>query len=246
MDPSLRALLEDGRADVLLATLAPWARAGAHVLPTATLVPALALRGTPAPLRILLAVALSAPIAAAFPWSPADGPLPLVLVADAIAGVPLAVLFATPLWIAHHVGALADQLRGAPEANQAPPPSAEGARGPLAIMAALLASSAWLASGGASRALSLLASSRRAVPVGIATWALAARTLADGIRWSFALSSGVLVAAVALEAGLVAIGRVAQPIPVQPVAMVTRPLVAVVALALSIELAIRALVVTGP
>lgn len=222
----------------LLVEVTPWARAFARVLPTATLVPALAIRGAPGPLRGAIAIALAAPIAASFAVVPGAS-LALTLVADAIAGIPLAIAIATPLWMATHVGAIADLMRGTPEANVAPPPAAEGARGPLGTLAALLAASAWIASGGVVRALLLL---RRGEPSGVRAYALAARALADGLRLSLALSAGVLVAAVALETAIVAIGRAAAPISIQPIAMLARPIVAVIALALSIEVAVRFLV----
>lgn len=234
-------LLANGGLDALVREAAPFARAFARVTPTAALVPALAIRGAPTALRGAIAVALAAPIAASFPWSPADGPLLSVILRDLFAGVPLAIVLAVPLWVAAHVGAIGDQLRGAPEANVAPPPATEGARGPLATLTALLASAAWIESGGTLRALVLLGGVKPAAS-GIAPWALAARTLADGIRLSMALAAGVLVAMLALEAAIVSIGKASSPIPVQPLAAVARPVVAVVALALSLEVAILALV----
>jgi len=237
--PLLSEVLSDEGVARVVAEAAPYARAFARVLPAATLVPALAVRGTPPQVRFAVALALAAPIAAAFPWTPhVDPPLPLLLLSDAIRGIPLAILIATPLWIATHVGAITDVLRGAPEANVAPPPAAEGARTPLATLTALLAASAWLASGGVVRALHLLSASAPKEASPVAPWALAARSLADGLRLSIALSAGVLVAATTLEVALGAIGRAAAPISPQPIAMVARPLVAVIALALSIETAI--------
>lgn len=239
---ALQRLLADGGLDALVVEAAPWARAFARVTPTAALVPALAIRGAPSALRSAIAIALAAPIAASFAWSPSDGPLLLVLLRDLFSGVPLAIALATPLWVAAHVGAIADQLRGAPEASIAPPPATEGARGPLAMLTALLASAAWIESGGTVRALLLL---RGIAPeTTVAPWAYAVRALADGIRVSLALAAGVLVASVALETALVAIGRAAAPIPVQPIAVVARPLVAVIALALSLQVAVLSLV--GP
>jgi len=239
VDAPLARVISEG-LDALVLEVAPWARAIARVLPTATLVPALAIRGAPTPLRGAIAIALAAPIAAAFPWSPSDGPLLLILLGDVIRGLPLAIAIATPLWMATHIGAIADMMRGTPEANVAPPPAAEGARGPLGVLAGLLAASAWIASGGVTRALLLLT---RIGPehAGVAPWAIAARTLTDGIRLSLALSAGVLIAAVALESAIIAIGRAASPIPVQPIAMVARPVVAVIALTLSLEVAVMAL-----
>jgi len=237
---ALHRLLADGGLDALVLEGAPWARAFARVTPTAALVPALAIRGAPPALRGAIAVALAAPIAASFGYTAADGPLLLVLLRDLVLGVPLAIALATPLWVAAHVGAIGDMMRGTPEATIAPPPATEGARGPLATLAALLASAAWIESGGTVRALLLL---RSVAPrADVAPWAYAARTLADGIRLSIALAAGVLVASVALETALISIGRAASPIPVQPIAVVARPVVAVIALSLSLELAILALV----
>lgn len=226
--------------EALIAEVTPWARAFARVLPTATLVPALAIRGAPTPLRGAIAIALAAPIAASFAPVPSDQ-LVLTLVADAIRGVPLAIAVATPLWMATHIGAVADLMRGTPEANIAPPPATEGARGPLAMLAGLLAASVWIGSGGVIRALLLLQHTRPETP-GVAPYALAARALTDGLRLSIALAAGVLIAAVALEAAIIAIGRAASPIPIQPIAMVARPVVAVIALTLSLEVAVRTLI----
>jgi type III secretory pathway component EscT len=162
-----------------------------------------------------------------------------ILVADAFAGIPLAVALAAPLWVAVHVGAIADVMRGAPEASMAPPPAADGARGPLATLAALLAASTWIATGGTTRALLLLSLPHQA---GVAGWAIALRALSDGLRLSIALSAGVLVAAVALEAAFVAVGRIAAPVSPQPIATLARPIVAVIALSISIEIAVTTLV----
>lgn len=235
--PALSHVVDElgSRAPLLL----PFARAFARVLPAATLVPAFAVRGLPGPVRPLLALALAAPIAGAFPATVPPS-VPLALVAEALRGLPLAIALATPLWMATHVGAIADALRGAPEATQAAPPQADGARGPLGTLAAALAAAVFLASGATSRALLLLARAR--VDEGVAAWALAARALTDGLRASVLLSAGVIVPMVALEVGLAVLGRGAQPLSVQPVAVLTRPLLAVVALALTLEVAVRALV----
>lgn len=240
---SLQRLLADGGLDALVLQAAPWARAFACVMPAATLVPALAIRGAPPALRGAIAIALAAPIASSFPYALTDGPLLWVLLRDVLRGVPLAIALAAPLWVAAHVGALGDQLRGAPEASMAAPPATEGARGPLATLTALLASAAWIESGGTVRALLLL---RSVAPrTELAPWLFALRALADGLRVSVALASGVVIASVALEVALVSLGRAAAPIPVQPIAVVARPVVSVVALAASLQVALLALVEKG-
>ena len=73
----------------------------------------------------------------------------------------------------------------------------------------------------------------------IAPWALAARTLTDALRLSIALASPVIVAALALEVALAAMARAAAPVSPQPIAYVARPLVALVALAASLDVAMR-------
>jgi type III secretory pathway component EscT len=226
--------LDDARIAALVEEAIPYARAFARVLPTASLVPALAMRGSPTSLRVALAVALAAPLAPSMAAHPTAGTsIVWVLLSDAFAGLPLALLLATPLWIAAHVGAIADALRGAPEVTQAAPPAGDAARGTLSTLAALLAASAWLASGGVTRALALLAvASPRE---GAAPWALSARALADGLRTGVAAAAGVLVAMIALEVALAALGRSAAPLSPQPVAMVARPVVSVLALSLSLE-----------
>ena len=220
--------------------LVPFARAFARVLPAASVVPAFAVRGLPGPVRIVLALALAAPLAGGFEPVPAGGSLPWVLVVEVATGIPLALALAGPLWVAAHVGAIADALRGAPEATQARPPHAEGAHGALATLSATLAAAVFLASGGATRALLLIG--RAPLAPDVAAFARTARVLSDALRISVLLSAGVLIPMVALEVGLAAVGRAAQPISPQPLAVLARPLVAVVALAVSLELAVRALV----
>lgn len=227
--------LDDAQLAGLVESGLPYARAFARVLPTASLVPALSMRGAPTSLRVALALALAAPLAPAMAVHLPSGSTGIawLLLSDAISGLPLAIVLGTPLWIAAHVGAIADALRGAPEVTQAAPPAGEGARGTLATLAALLAASAWLASGGVVRALTLLAvASPRA---GAAPFALAARALADGLRTGVAASAGVLVAMIALEVALAALGRSAAPLSPQPIATVARPVVSVLALAFSLE-----------
>jgi type III secretory pathway component EscT len=226
--------LDDADVAKAIAAAVPYARAFARVLPTASLVPALAMRGSPASLRLSLAVALAAPLAPTMSAHAAgSSSLAWVLLSDAIAGLPLAILLATPLWIAAHVGMIADALRGAPDATQATPPPGADSTGTLGTLASLLAASAWLASGGVTKALALLAvASPRE---GAAPWALAARALADGLRTGVAASAGVLIAMIALEVALVAVGRSASPLSPQPIAVVARPVVSVVALAFSLD-----------
>lgn len=248
--PLLDALAGDSTAPLVQAA-SPYLRALATVLPAATIVPALSVRGLPTSARFAVAIALALPLAAGIAPADAGGSLPLLLAADALRGVPLAVVLATPLWAATHVGALADQLRGTPDATQAPPPGAEGARGPLATLTAMLAASVWLSSGGLVRGLLLLArlgpgadtgstgSAGSAGSAQVAPWALAARTLTDALRLSLALASSVIVAALALEIALAAIARAGAPISPQPLAYVARPLVAVLALAASLDVAMR-------
>lgn len=235
----LAELLRDGSLGALASPAAPYLRALAAVLPAASAVPALAVRGLPSSARFAVAIALALPLASSFPAPARLDALPLVLASDALRGVPLAIVLATPLWAATHVGALADQLRGVPDVGQAPPKVAEGARGPLATLTAMLAASVWLSSGGLARGLLLLArlGPREGDPA--APWALAARTLTDALRLSIALASGVLVAALALEVALAAVARAGAPLSPQPIAYVARPLVAVLALAASLDVAMR-------
>jgi type III secretory pathway component EscT len=236
----LSDLLRDGTFAGLALAASPFLRALAAVLPAVTLVPALSVRGLPAGARFAVAIGLAMPLAGSFPAPATIAALPLTLAADALRGVPLAIVLAAPLWAATHVGALADQLRGVPDVTQAPPKVADGARGPLATLTAMLAASVWLSSGGLVRGLLLLARlGPRAEGDAIAPWALAARALTDALRLSLALSSGVLVAALALEVALAALARAGAPLSPQPIAYVARPLVAVLALGLSLDVALR-------
>ncbi|GAC1593713.1 MAG: hypothetical protein NVS3B20_18570 [Polyangiales bacterium] len=253
MLPGLQPALPDPDLGVVFAGLVPYARSIACILPTVAIVPVLAMQGSSPQLKLLVALALSIPIAPSFPlpvgFNPEGPPLAWFiaifphLAHDLLRGIPLAIMIATPLWVATHIGSIADVLRGTLDPVMSKPASAQDAHGPLSVLTSLLAASVWLGSGGAVRALILLKASSPTEAPAVATWALAARTLSDGLRLSVALSSGVLVASITFEVAVAAIGRVSAPISPQPLAMLARPLVAIVALALSIE---GALALLGP
>jgi type III secretory pathway component EscT len=245
--PPLRLLLEAlerGELDPLAGYALPYVRAFVLVAPTVSLVPALSPRGLPAAatVRAALTLALALPIVGALVDRGEVGAA--VLAVDLARGAGLALAIATPLWVAGHVGALADGFRGTQQASVAPPPGADGTSGPLATLLGLLASVSWMTSGGPSRALVLLTRTTPGLaPVG--AFAMAARALADGLRIGVAAAAGVVVAAAGFEVFGAALTRVAAPVALQPALVALRPLVALLALAAALPAALALVMSAG-
>jgi type III secretory pathway component EscT len=185
--------------------------AWARVMPTVTIVPAFGLRALPAPARGVLALALAAGIyPALLPVAGARAGVPWVIAAleQVLAGLPIAVAAAVPLWAATMAGGLVDALRGgAPDGPAAGSPVVEGRASSFGILLSVFASAAFLATGGAARAAAALAAATPAEHPVLA----AARDLAGGITLAVAIGGPVLAAAVVLEIAFALLARSASP-----------------------------------
>jgi type III secretory pathway component EscT len=179
-----------------------WARA----TPAVTLVPAFGLKALPGAARVVLAVALAA---AVFPALPAVPPLStsiwVGLLEQVLAGVPVAIAAAVPLWAATMAGGLADALRGSSDTITAP--TVEGGATPLGVTMSLLASGLFFATGGPARvALALLSSGRELHPV-----LRASEDIANGITVAVALGAPLLAASIVVEVAGALVARAAAP-----------------------------------
>jgi flagellar biosynthesis protein FliR len=180
-----------------------WARA----TPAVTLVPAFGLKALPTAARAVLGVALAAAIFPALPpvSSFAGGSIWIALVGEVVAGVPVAIAAAVPLWAATMAGGVADALRGSSDTS--PAPTVEGSASPMGITLSLLACSMFFATGGPAHVAAALASSTSELhPV-----VRASQDLTNGITIAVALGAPLLAASVVIEVAGALIARAATP-----------------------------------
>jgi type III secretory pathway component EscT len=194
----------DGAGIDLAALGLAWAR----VAPTVVLVPAFGLRALPVPVRAALGLALAASIYPALvPLAKTTSTLPWALVAigEIVRGLPVALAAAVPLWAATMAGGIVDGLRGANDVVNTP--VVEGRTGPLGVVFSILASSLFLATGGATRVVVAVAQR----PLGAHPLLAAAHDLTAGIQLAVALVGPLLVASVVIEIAAALIARAASP-----------------------------------
>ncbi len=211
-----------------------WARA----LPTVIAVPAFGLRALPMPLRAMLGAAIAIaifPAMAPFEAARANEPWIFVAFEQAVAGVPIALATAIPLWAATMAGGAIDTARNA-EAKVDAPTVEKGAT-TFGVFFSLLASAIFLATGGPARvAASLVSASLPAHP-----FAAAAHDLVAGISAAVAIAAPILAATVVLDAGLALTARAASPAPAVTLTAPARTLGLLVVLALVLERIARVL-----
>lgn len=182
-----------------------WAR----VAPAVTIVPAFGLQALPAPARAVMALALAATIfPAVAPLPPAQvhfaGTWPVLAMEQVLAGIPIAIAAAVPLWAATMAGGVADALRSAPDTMSAP--TVEGRATPLGVPFSLLACAIFLATGGPARvALALVK------PPPASAWLAASESIAGGVTLAVAIGAPLLAAAVVIEVSGALIARAAAP-----------------------------------
>ena len=212
-------------ADAAGLDLAATGYAWARVAPTVAIVPAFGLRALPAAARGALGVALALAIAPAvavhlhggassFPW-------PLLLLLEVVRGLPVALAAAIPLWGATMVGGVVDSLRG--DSSQLTSPVVDGQTTSLGVLFSLLATSLFLAGGGAARVVAVLAGldAGAAGALDLAPLPLlvaVVHQLAAGLEMAVALAAPLLVAAVIVEVGGALIARAAfsRSVPAAP------------------------------
>jgi type III secretory pathway component EscT len=179
-----------------------WARA----TPAVVIVPAFGLRALPAAARGALALGLAVVIyPAVHAAGPAGVPLPLALLGAVVAGLPVALAAAVPLWAATMAGGVADALRGASETRDAP--TVEAGATPLGVLFSLLASGLFFATGGPARIAGALARSSDTSHLALR----ASEEIAQGVTIAVALGAPLLAAAVVVEVAGALIARAATP-----------------------------------
>jgi type III secretory pathway component EscT len=232
----VREVTPPGLVDSILATLGSEgvdvpsrARAWARMAPVVATVPAFGLRALPGPARMAMGLLLAIAIAPAVAVKPVQGPWVVALAIEAARGVPLAISASVPLWAATSVGGAIDALRGAQEG-----PSlaiVDGKPTPLGGLFAMLASLAFLASGGPARVALAVASADTVV----APLARAAQALTSGITIAVAIAAPIIAAALVIEVALALLARAATPTNVQSLTALGRGVAVLGVLAILFE-----------
>jgi type III secretory pathway component EscT len=190
-----------------------WALGMARAAPAVTLVPAFGLSAVPAPTRLVLGVALGACIAPALgAQASRGGPLFVALSREAFTGLPVALLAALSIYVAGMAGGLIDDLRGGRESVSLP--ALPEQLPPVAALFTLLASAAFLETGGAARVAAALAAPE--LPAAF-SWLNVTRAFARSVELAFALAAPLAVASVLVETASALIARAATPASVGPV-----------------------------
>jgi len=190
-----------------------WALGFARAAPAVTLVPAFGLSAVPPQTRLTLGLALGLCIAPALAGEVSSGgPLLLALGREAFVGLPVALLASLSIYVAAMAGGLVDDLRGGRETVTLP--ALPGELPPVAVLFSLLASIAFLETGGAARVASALASPLLSPRF---SWSAVAQAFAGSVELAFAIAAPLAVASVLLEAASALIARSATPAYVGPV-----------------------------
>ncbi len=202
--------------------------AWARTLPTVTLVPAFGLRALPTPARVVMGFMLALCIFPAMvPTRP--GPWPAAVLENVVAGIPVALAAAIPLWAATMAGNLVDSLRGARDVWNADPVA--GKTNHLGMLFALLAAAIFLGSGGPAR----VALARELADFPAHPLLGAARDLVAGITLAVALAGPLLAASMVLEVAGALVARAANPAQLQALLPPLRALGLLVIIALVLE-----------
>ena len=190
-----------------------WALGFARAIPAVTLVPAFGLSAVPPQTRLALGLALGLCIAPALSAEVASGgPFVLALAREAFVGLPVALLASLSMYVAAMAGGLVDDLRGARESVTLP--ALPDAMPPVAVLFSLLASLAFLETGGAARVASALSAPLLSARF---SWSAVAQALAGSVELAFAIAAPLAVASVLLEATSALIARAASPAFIGPV-----------------------------
>jgi flagellar biosynthesis protein FliR len=228
MAPDLISAVETalGALGVDLARVgAAWARA----TPLVVLVPAFGLRTLPLPARITMALAFAAAIFPAVTIHSSSALVPAApLLVELVAGLPIAIATAVPLWAATMAGGLADTLRGSNEGSSFS--VIEGRATPLAVLFSLGAAAVFFASGGPSRAAMALLE-----PHAGPSWANVAVQLHHGITLAVAVAAPVLAASIVLEVATALIARAGSPAHVDTIVAPVKSLTLLVIVALALD-----------
>ena len=190
-----------------------WALGFARAMPAVTLVPAFGLSAVPPQTRLTLGLALGLCIAPALAGEVTrGGPFLLALAREAFVGLPVALLASLSIYVAAMAGGLVDDLRGGRESVTLP--ALPEQLPPVAVLFSLLASIAFLETGGAARVASALGSPLLSPRF---SWSAVAQAFAGSVELAFAIAAPLAVASVLLEAASALIARSASPAFVGPV-----------------------------
>jgi type III secretory pathway component EscT len=201
-----------------------WAR----VLPAVFIVPAFGLRGIPPQTRGVFALLLALVVTPAISISTGTDGLSnqatygwaVRIVAEVLAGLPVALAAAIPLWTATMVGGLADQARG--QSGETSMPLTEGRATVFGHVYSLLAGSIFLLSGGASRTAAALVHAH----VSETPLLQAKDALLSGITAAVALGGPLIVTQIVFETASALVARAASPSQVQTLVAPFRSLAA--------------------
>jgi type III secretory pathway component EscT len=208
-----------------------WALGLARATPALTLVPAFGLSAVPAQTRLMLGLSLGLCIAPALSGvAQSEGSLVIALLREALLGLPVALLASLSIYVAAMAGGLVDDLRGARESSTLP--ALPEQMPPVAVLLALLASIAFLETGGAARVAAALSSPVLAPRF---SWPAVANALAASVELAFALAAPLAVASVLLEVASALIARAASPAFIGPVLAPLKSLLLLGTLALVLE-----------
>lgn len=190
-----------------------WALGLARVTPAVTLVPAFGLSAAAVPARLVLGLALGFCVAPALAGRvDGGGPLLLAMAREAWLGLPVALLAALAVYVAAMAGGLVDDLRGGRETVTLPVLPEQ--LPPVSVLFALLASIAFLETGGAARVAAVLALPE--LPARFA-WPAVASAFAGAVALAFAIAAPLAVASVLLETAGALVARAATPAFIGPV-----------------------------
>ena len=190
-----------------------WALGFARATPAVTLVPAFGLGAVPPPTRLVLGLSFGLCIAPALTGRVSDADLLVVALGrEALVGLPVALLAALAIYVATMAGGLVDDLRGGRESVTLPALSEQ--LPPVAVLFGLLASLAFLETGGAARVAAALSS-----PILSAhfSWSKVAQAFASSVDLAFAIAAPLVVASVVLETASALVARAATPAFIGPV-----------------------------
>ena len=211
-----------------------WARA----LPTVIAVPAFGLKALPTPLRAMLGAVIAVaifPALAPFEAARANAPWVFVAFEQVVAGIPIALATAIPLWAATMAGGAIDTARAAEAKIDAP--TVEKGATTFGVFFSLLASAIFLATGGPAHvAEALVSASLPAHP-----FEAAAHDLVAGIAAAVAIAAPILAATIVIDVGLALTTRASSPAPAIAITAPARTLGLLVILALVLERIARVL-----
>lgn len=212
MPPSLAELLDETLRQQGV-ELGVWVLAWARFVPALVLVPAFGLKAVPAPVRVALGACLGLTIVPSLQPEHPTWPWSVQIGLELLRGLPVALSAAMSLWIAVLVGGLVDDLRGSRERAAIPvlPPGAT----PSGALLALLASMAFLESGGVGRVVAVLTATVQVTAQPI--WLHLASELAGGVQIALAVGAPLAVAAMVLEVAGALVARAASPAFIHPV-----------------------------